>query len=132
MHWGQRDPIAPAIAHETVPGVEPSKRLHPTKLFLTGLVREDGSQGDIDRLAGKIGREFHKYGRKGAGVKVLIRGAGKYAFVECGSAELTDQAIKEMRSKYGLTRGTMSSEEAYEYDQEEAKKAQEVKDMAWD
>jgi len=70
-------------------------------------------------------RQFKKYGLVGAGVRVLIRGAGRYAFVECGSEESCDKALKEMRGTYGLTRGTMSGEEAAAYKEEMERKKEE-------
>jgi hypothetical protein len=92
--------LAPITPHSSIPGINNLNIIHPSKLFISGLDRGDGSVSSVEKLKAKIERDFYKYADSKTGALVEVRGGGSYALVELKSQEDTDLALLELKSKY--------------------------------
>ncbi|GMH58775.1 hypothetical protein TrST_g5232 [Triparma strigata] len=132
VHWGKKELFAPVIPHDSVPGVNSLNVIHPSKLFISGLDRGDGSVSSVERVKAMLERDFYKYADNKTGALVEVRAGGSYALVELKSREETDMALLELKSKYPrMTRAQKSPVEIQRDKQLAEEKAQEEAENTW-
>jgi len=115
--WGSRS-LVQNVEREKILGG--NRRLHPRKLFITGLPRVDAQ--NIENVKGRMERAFYKYGGQ-HGAKVVIQKGWTYAFVLLGNETLTKSAMAdpELARTYRMQRAIPLKEELEELD-----------DLVWD
>jgi hypothetical protein len=110
------------------PGAVKTLNLHhpPRKLFLRGLAKL-ASDREIEYRKAELERAFRKYGGP-RGVKVIIAPKYKsFAFVEMEEASQTDVALREMKSRYCISRARFSRHEALQERQQQQQQQQQQK-----
>ncbi|GMH91914.1 hypothetical protein TL16_g12193 [Triparma laevis f. inornata] len=134
VHWGKKELFAPVTPHNSVPGVNSSNIIHPSKLFISGLTAPgvDGSVSNVERVKATLERDFFKYADQKTGALVEVRAGGSYALVELNSREETDLALLELKSKYPrMTRAQKTPFEIQRDKKLALEKAQEEAETSW-
>lgn len=107
--WGFKPSMASKdLSH--VPGYNSHNFVHEKKLFVSGLPKIY-AQSEIDLRRAELERAFHKYGGK-QGVTVICPPNSTFAFVEVETEKAADLAMREMATKYRLSRARRSRHEA--------------------
>jgi len=115
--WGHKELMATNDI-SNIPGVNTFSKLHPMKLFVSGLDRLT-TEVETELRRAELERAFRKFGGS-EGAKIIAPLNSTFAFVELDSERQADLALAEMQHSYRLNRARMTRHEALKEKKEAA------------